>query len=239
MKRFTGILLAALFAGHTAFAGMEIQDSNSKLLGFAAKILCGSGLTCSIAGAKVSVQTSGIQPNGVTVPGTVGTTSYVAFIPYPVTTTSAGFGAGGNGGILTGGTASTVNLTSIYVPVNAKLTGVAINNGATCGTNKYVVALFNSTGVPVANSALAGVLCSGANAWQDIPFTSTTSITGPGIYFAGVYMNGTTDKFLTIPQAGEYAGLTGSVAVASFGVVSSVSVPTSFTSGFGPIVHTY
>lgn len=231
MKLFTGLLLAALFAGHTAFAGLKVEDANNKLLGFVDKVACGTGLTCSLTGPKVTIQAPGA--NGTSLIS--GATSY--FIPFPVTTTSAGVNFGGGTSI--NGTSSTVNLTQLFVPVNSKLTGIAVNNGGTCGTNRYIVTLFSNAGVPITSSSATGTLCSGANSWQDINFTAPVNVTGPQTYFVGVYMNGATDKFFSIPAAGEYAGLTGSVAIASWGTVSSVSVPTAFTSGVGPIVHTF
>lgn len=226
--------MAALFASHAAFAGVSVENSNGKLLGFAAKVLCGSGITCSISGAKVSMSigTGVFTPVGGIQGLNTASGAYATIAPFPVNATSSG-------GTSTTPSATTVYLTQVFVPENTTLTGLAVNNAGTCGTNNYVVALFNASGVAVASSASAGVLCSGTNAWQKIAFATPTAVIGPGIYFAGVYMNGTTDRFYTIPQAGEYVGGAGTVTGQTFGTVSSVAVPTSFTANAGAIVHTY
>lgn len=225
---FKSILVAVLFAScSTAFAGMEVDDANNKLLGFAGKIKCASGVTCSLANGNQVV---------VNAPGSNGTPlisgSQSTYIPFPVSATTGV-------GTSTSGVATTVFLTQVFIDNNATLTGIAVNNGATVGTNKYIVALFSSSGVPLANSAIAGVLTSGASAWQKVAFTSTVAVKGPATYYVGVYMNGATDNFFTIPAAGEYVGTAGTVTGQTFGTVASVVVPTTFTAGAGPIVHTY
>lgn len=225
--KFTGLLLAALFASHTAFAGMAVLDQNSKLLGFAGKIKCASGATCSLINGDTM---------NVAVPGTVGqpliSGSNVTFTPFPVSATTGV-------GTSTAGVATSAFVIQVFVDNNATLTGIAVNNGATVGTNKYIVALFNASGQKLANSALAGTNTAGASAWQKIPFTSTLAVTGPAIYYAAVYMNGTTDNFFTVPAAGEYVGNAGTVTGQTFGTVVNITPPSSFTAGAGPIIHTY
>jgi hypothetical protein len=245
MKRFTTGLLAAILMACTtpAYAGLSVENSSGKLLGFAAKMLCGAGLTCSITGAKVSITVSGgagsfttLTTSGVYTPSggiaLASTGGFSTFIPFPVTATTGV-------GTSTTPSATTVYLTSVYIDTNATLTGIAVNNAATCGTNSYIVALFNSAGTPLAHSLLTGTLCSGASAWQDIAFTATLPVVGPGQYFVGVFMNGTTDRFFTIPAAGEYVGLAGTNTGQTFGTVAAITPPTTFTAGAGVIVHTY
>jgi hypothetical protein len=227
MKRFTAAFLTTVLLGcMPARAGVQIQNSSSKVLGAAAIVGCGSGLTCTMSGAKVTVAAPGT--NGA--PLLSGSQS--TYIPWPVTATT-GIGTS------TSGSATTVFLTQVFIDNNATLTGIAVNNGATVGTNKYIVALFNSSGTPLANSALAGTNTAGASAWQKIAFTSTVAVVGPATYYVGVYMNGATDNFFTIPAAGEYVGTAGTNTGQTFGTVAAVTVPTTFTAGQGPIVHTY
>lgn len=145
---------------------------------------------------------------------------------------------------LTSGTSTTpsatvVYLTQVYVKGNATLTGVYLNNGATVGTNKYIAALFDSTGAAVANSALAGITTSGADAYQQLPFTGTYAAKGPAIYWIAVYVNGTTDRFRSVPAVGQFAGYTGSIAGQTFGTIASITPPTSFTADVGPVAFTY
>lgn len=226
MKAKMGLILGLVFTASLAHAGFEVENSAGKVLGFSAKLNCGSGTTCVMKGEKVTL----------TAPGTNGTPlitgAQSTYIPFPVSATTGV-------GTSTSGVATTVFLTQIFVDNNATITGIAVNNGATVGTNKYIVALFSATGVPLGSSALAGVLTSGASAWQKVALTAPVALVGPATYYVGVYMNGATDNFFTIPQAGEYVGTAGTVTGQTFGTVATVVVPTTFTAGAGPIVHTY
>lgn len=135
--------------------------------------------------------------------------------------------------------ATVVYLTQIWIPHNVTLTGVAVLNAATVGTNKYIVALFNSSGVPLANSNTAGVLTAGANVYQQVPFTGTYAALGPRTYWVGVYVNGTTDRYFAIPTIGQSMGIAGSVSAQTFGIVTSVTLPTTFTADVAPVVYVY
>lgn len=225
--KFTGLLLAALFASHTAFAGMAVLDQNAKLLGFAGRVKCASGATCSLINGDTL---------NLAVPGTQGSPlvsgAIQNFMPYPVTATT-GIGTS------TQGVATSVFVVKLFIENNAIITGIAVNNGATVGTNKYIVALFNSSGQKLANSALAGVTTSGASAWQKVDLTAPLAVVGPGVYFVGVYMNGTTDNFFTIPAAGAYAGAASAITGQTFGAVVNITPPTTFTAGAGPVIYTY
>ncbi len=145
---------------------------------------------------------------------------------------------------LTGGTsttpsATTVYLTQIWVEANSSITGIKVNSAATVGTNKYIVALFDSTGTPVANSALAGVTTANANAYQTIAFTTPYAAVGPGVYWIALYVNGTTDRFFSLPAASEGGGKAGTVTAQTFGTVAAVTLPTTFTADVGPVAFTY
>ena len=80
----------------------------------------------------------------------------------------------------------------IIVPYWGAWTGIGTLNGATVGTDHLMVALYDTTGALIANSAVAGVLSAGANAFQEIAFTSATAPLAPGRYFLAVQCNGTT-----------------------------------------------
>lgn len=134
--------------------------------------------------------------------------------------------------------ATHVYVTQIFIPVNATLTGVYLNNGATVGTNKWIVALFNSAGAVVANSSLSGITTSGADGYQQLPFTGTYAAK-TGMYWIGIYMNGTTDRFRSAPAVGQYAGYTGDITGQTFGTVATITPPTSFTADVGPVAFTY
>jgi hypothetical protein len=135
--------------------------------------------------------------------------------------------------------ATTVYLSQVHIAAACSLTGIAISNGATVGTDKYVVALFDANGVPVANSALAGETTSGADVYQSIAFTSAYVVAEPGVFWIALYVNGTTDRFRSIPAVGANSGLAGSATGQTFGVVAAVTLPTTFTADKGPVAFTY
>ena len=133
--------------------------------------------------------------------------------------------------------AGTVYYTEIFIPANKTLTGVSVLNGATVGTDNLIVALYNNAGTLVANSALAGTLSAGANAFQDIPFTATYAAVGPGRYWVSVSCNGTTATTRRI-AANTFLNRTGS-AVGVFGTLAAITPPTTFTADVGPIAAVY
>lgn len=191
--------------------------------------------------AKMTLTTGG----NMTVAGTL--TSTGIFTPTAGIASSAAtktIWSSWNPGVATNATSTTpsatvVYMTQIWVPHNETMTGIAILNAATVGTNKYVVALFDSTGAVVANSALAGVLTTGASVWQKVAFTGTYAATGPKTYWVGVYVNGTTDRFYSVPAFGAMGGLAGSVSAQTFGTVAAVTLPTTFTADLGPVSYIY
>jgi len=127
----------------------------------------------------------------------------------------------------------------IFVPHWAPWTGISVLNGATIGTDNLMVALYDTNGVLVANSAVAGVLSAGANAFQSIAFTSATAPLAPGRYFVAVQCNGTTAT--TRRQAAANGGNTMTQSAAgTFGTVpASFTPPTTFTADVGPIASLY
>lgn len=191
--------------------------------------------------AKWSIDTSG----NVTNVGTLGVTG--------IFTPSGGIAASAatktiwstwNPGAVANATSATpsatvVYLSQIWVPHNETMTGIAVLNAATVGTNKYVVALFDSAGTALANSNTAGVLTSGASVFQKVAFTGTYAALGPKTYWIGVYVNGTTDRYYAIPTLGQMGGLAGSVSAQTFGTVANVTLPTTFTADVGPVAYVY
>lgn len=133
--------------------------------------------------------------------------------------------------------ATTVYVSQIYIPSGCTLTGIGVSNGATVGTNKYIVALFDSTGTLGRSSDLAGTTITGADVYQEINFTSTYAANGPGVYWIGLYVNGTTDRFRSIPSVGAFAGLAGSVTGQTFGTIASLTLPSTFTADKGPVAY--
>ena len=144
--------------------------------------------------------------------------------------------------------ATTLYCTSVFLPVNKLLTGIAVLNGTTVTANKRYVILYDSTGVPLANSALAGAASVTASIYEGFAFVNTASTpvagkfmaVGPAQYFACLQddavgsttvrmaVTGTGDNILTKGQTG-----------ATFGTVPTLTVPTTFTTAVGPYVYLY
>lgn len=127
-------------------------------------------------------------------------------------------------------------ISEVFVPANCTLTGIAIFNGATVGTDKHFVALANSSGTVVAASNAAGTTTSGADAYQRVPFTGTYAAKGPATYYVCLQMNGTTDRYNAHP-VGNFGASKGTGTV--FGTLASVTAPTTFTADLGPIASLY
>ncbi len=126
----------------------------------------------------------------------------------------------------------------IFVPHLAQWTGINVLNGATVGTDNLLVALYDSAGNLVANSATAGVLSAGANAFQSIAFT-TPALLAPGRYFISVQCNGTTATTRRWAAANGGNQMT-SLTAGTFGTVpATFTPPTTFTADVGPIASLY
>lgn len=210
-------LVLSLFST-VAFAGFQGFNGTTDLKVFNS-IKCSSGLTCSKVGDKFQI--------------VAGSSSSTLFTNYGRSLDSL------TGGTSTTPSATTVYLSQVLVSAPTTLTGIKINSAATVGTNKYLVALFDSTGAVVATSALAGVITANANAYQTIAFTAPVAVVGPASYWIGLYLNGTTDRFYSLPASKAPGGLAGSIAAQTFGTVVAITPPTTFTADVGPVAYTY
>lgn len=216
MKQLFALLTITLFTSFS-FAGVRAYQSTTNL-GVFANVKCSTGLTCTKVGDKL---------NMVATPTMSTLTNFMGWRPSTLTS-----------GTSTTPGATTVYMSQVFIPGSVTLTGIKVNNGATVGTDKYIAALFSSSGAVLANSALAGTTTAGADAYQTLAFTSTYAAV-PGVYWIGLYVNGTTDRFRSTPAVGQYGGLAGSVTGQTFGTVAAVTVPTTFTADKGPVAFTY
>lgn len=218
-KSVYGLLVGLMLTGSLAYAGFQGFNQKQDLKLFTG-VKCGDSMTCSNDGfGKMKLEVGG-----------------------PSTSTFTNFGRSMDsltGGTSTAGVATTLFLSQIQVTAGATLTGIAVNNAGTVGTNKYIVALFDYKGNVLATSALAGVLTAGASGYQKVPFTTTAIVRGASSYWIGVYINGTTDNFYTLPASKAPGGLAGTVTGQTFGTVVAITPPTTFTAGAGPIAYTY
>jgi len=133
--------------------------------------------------------------------------------------------------------AGTIYVAEIVFPFRKSITGIAVLNGGTVGTDNLIVGLYPAAGGAVlANSALAGTLSAGANVFQEIAFTGAYAAEA-GLYYVAVQCNGTTATTRRI-AASTYLNLAKSFA-GSFGTLASLTVPTTTAADTGPIVYAY
>ena len=127
----------------------------------------------------------------------------------------------------------------VFIPYIKAWTGIGILNGTTVGTDKGLVILWSATGAVLATSAVAGATTSGASAFQQYAFTATYTNLQPGQFFLGYSSNGTTDTFQSIKTATVIDVLTGTQTAQTFGTVTALTPPTTFTANVGPIAYIY
>lgn len=124
----------------------------------------------------------------------------------------------------------------VWIPANTTITGVSVLNGHTtnAGVN-LTVGLANASGTIVANSVTTTAQ-STADAYQQIPFTSTYAAVGPAKYYI-VVQGSTTTGYLATHTAGNF----GAKAKTSetYGTFTSGYNTTTFTTAVGPIADTY
>lgn len=124
--------------------------------------------------------------------------------------------------------------TQVNLPYSKYLTGLAVLNGTTVGTNKWLYILRDSSGNLLANSATAGATTAGASTYQQIPFVTPYYAVGPATYFACLQANGTTDTYRRVNTAANEGLFAGKITGGTFGtIVNPITVPASFTTALG------
>lgn len=136
--------------------------------------------------------------------------------------------------------ATTMYCTEIQLPFSKYLTGLEVLNGTTVGTDNHLVALYDSTGNLIANSAVAGVLAATASEYQKIAFTTPYYLVGPAQYFGCMQTNGTTATVRMLVTQVQDNYLTKGVTGQTFGTIpATITVPTTFTTAVGPYLSLY
>ena len=120
----------------------------------------------------------------------------------------------------------------------AAWTGIGILNGATAATDNNMVALYDTNGVLITNSAVAGAVATGTNAFQNYAFVNTVLLP-PGRYFIACQSNGTTTTIRRWKAADGGNQMTQSAAGVFGTVPASFTPPTTFTDVVGPIGWLY
>lgn len=127
---------------------------------------------------------------------------------------------------------------SIFFPCNGTVTGLTYSIGAaSTGTDKVILALYNSSGTLVGNTATAGTTVGSASSKQSIDFVTPAAVTGPGTYYVALQFNGTAARYLGFSNAGEKLW-TGSTT-GTFGTLPSITHGTTYNQNIGPYASTY
>lgn len=143
-------------------------------------------------------------------------------------------------GTSTATVAAELYCTELRMPDSKLLTGLAAHIGATGGTDKWIVALYDAGGNLLANSAVAGATVGTANTWQQTAFTVPYYTVGAAQYYGCIQSNGTTatadlvttgkdDNILTFKQG----------SAGTFGTLPSFTPPTAFTTLQGAYLYAY
>lgn len=138
---------------------------------------------------------------------------------------SVAYGSFGTSGTHTAGT---WYISELVIERNFLVTNVNILNGATAATDKYIAAIYDAAGNLIANSATAGILASGTNAFQTLALTTPVKVQGPARYWVAVQANGTTTTTRKV-AASTYIDCLCNTLAGSFGTVpATITPPTSF-----------
>lgn len=136
-----------------------------------------------------------------------------------------------------------IYIAAVFIPFTITATGIAVMNGSVVATDKYRVILYNSAGVAIRSSALAGFQPATVDAYELVAFAlnganvAATTITLPtGTYFVGTIYNGTTNRF-NAHGVGAHPG--GKITGATFGTAGNtteiaITPPTAFTAASKP-----
>lgn len=146
----------------------------------------------------------------------------------------------GTGSAGTAPGATTLYCSEINLPFSKNLTGMAVLNGGTAATDKWIYALYDSAGNLLANTATAGTTATGTNVYQKIAFTSTYYAVGPMRYYGCLEGNAGGSSTVTMIKTGMQdtyttKGQTGT----TFGTLPALTVPTTFTTAVGPYWFLY
>ena len=177
-----------------------------------------------------------------TTPGNLSGTGFAGYVPalanYTTINSARCIHTGGqpmisatSPGVSTIAASTNTYVAEVYVPNYVKLNGVAIYNYATAGGNVTIYLLANN-GVSIANSTSTAV--SGTSTYQRV--ACSFAALPPGTYYIAAQFSSATNTFAT-----HVTGDFGTVAVggSTFGILPTVTAPTTFTSTVGLVASLY
>ena len=128
-------------------------------------------------------------------------------------------------------------MTDIFVPYTGSFAKIGVLQGGTATTDNIQVAIWDSSGKLVGNSAAAGVLLSGANTFKELTLAAPVTLSGPGYYVIGVVGNGTAAGAIQTLASPNIMNRT-AILAGTFGTVpATITMPTAWTTGQGPVVY--
>ncbi len=126
-----------------------------------------------------------------------------------------------------------------FIPANCTVTGVAVLWGTNTNGNAKVM-LFDSAGTRMAISASTDVSAyTGASYGSLIAFSATYAAIGPATYYIGVINDDATNDLRTHILGAFGAGTVTGLTYATNAGFATITVPTTFTTGTGPIASLY
>lgn len=199
-----------------------------------------------VQGLALYATTAGVNP-AASPPPTSGAITAGTYGPAVVT--SIPMGGTAITGYETNGVAQTAwvtNITEIFVPHWNTWTGASYLNGTGVGTDTSVLWLFNSNGMLIQNSAIAGTTnAAGASTWEDAAFTVPVTLS-PGRYFLGLQLSGATvtarhviTAFGAAPRGSIIVTVTSYAAALAVFKAAAITVPTTYTTAVAPIMRLY
>jgi hypothetical protein len=146
----------------------------------------------------------------------------------PLSTTTPGTDAACTSGTFYAG--------AVRVPATATFTGATNLIGSVGGTDKVIYYLWDSAGLVIAYTALAGVTVGTAATMQTrIPFVEPVLVDGPCLLYAGCIFNGTTAKF----RAHAIGNAPAFSSTGTFGTNASLVTAATFTADKAPVMGLY
>lgn len=140
--------------------------------------------------------------------------------------------------VSTDGTDTTPSVTETYiaevfVAANCTVTGISIFNGSAVAGN-IKAAIATSSGAVLVQTA--STAASGTDAYQDLALSASTTLYGPATYYVLLQSNNTSYRFNT-HVLGRFR--TGKKTGETYGTFTTITPPTTFTTGVGPIATLY
>lgn len=131
-------------------------------------------------------------------------------------------------------------VSSVFIPVNKTITGIAYLVGSTGGTDKAYGVLYDASGTALAFSSTTsgGVTVGSAASVTAMDLTATYAAKGPAMFYVGVSVNGATAKIRTVP-ANLSSGIYGGTVTQTHGTVGNITPPTTFTANTAPYLYVY